>query len=109
MMDQAVGDAVEPLAAILRIQVRAEQPHFGHLRHQLPWKGTGFIMRNDDRKDPLLHPPADLLADHPLLGPELVVQIQKIDPLKCHRALPAAYLIGSKRGTRPARRSATRK
>ena len=76
--DQAVGDVVEPRAAVLLRQVGAEQAQLRHARNQLLGKLALDVRVADDGHEVLVHPGPDGVPDGALLLRQQAVEGQEI-------------------------------
>jgi len=80
--DDPVGDVVEPGAAVLLGKVGTQDPQLRHLRDELPRHATVHVGLADDGHEPVLHPGADGVADHPLLLGEERVEVVEVEALE---------------------------
>jgi hypothetical protein len=78
--DEAVGDVIEPGAAILLRQVGAEQAQLGHAGNQLFGELPFYICVADDGNQVLVHPGSHGVADSSLLLGEEGVKVEEVDP-----------------------------
>ena len=65
LANQAVTDLIQPRTAV-PLEVAAQEPHRPDLRHQLGRKAMRIKSIPDDRQDPLIDEPPDLILDLPL-------------------------------------------
>src|SRR3989442_1576734 len=87
--DEAVGDVVQPGAAVLLREVGAEQAKLRHLRNELLREAPLDVVLADDGDQVLVHPRAHRVAHGALFLGEQTVDVVEVDALKlgCHGCL----------------------
>src|SRR4029079_16740855 len=77
--DEPVLHVVEPSAAVLLRQVRAEHPHLTHLRNELLGKTPLHVGVADHGEDALVDESADAVADGSLLLADRTVEVEEVE------------------------------